>query len=222
MSRVRDMLIMGQQSSSLPYIELEAIESTGTQWINTNIVDYDNEMKMSLTFTLNTTGTQYISAAQTSNTTNGTIGIYCYDNLIRTYKRDTTYTAKTATAMLELEYDVEITQTGASINGEYSDYTTVSNSNCAYPFGLFCSIRGGNATVPASITLSQYSLEKYIGDDLGVKMDLIPSQLTSDIPSTLSSKGVEHYSGEVGMWDKVTNTFFGNSGTGEFIAHYKS
>lgn len=60
----------------------------------------------------------------------------------------------------------------------------------------------------------------YIGGVLA--RDFIPLILTSDVPASMSYLDKAHYAGECGLWDKVANTFFGNAGTGEFIAHYKN
>lgn len=86
-----------------------------------------------------------------------------------------------------------------SINGVVVITNPASSNSCAYPMYLFAR-NIANSTVDLYSKMRLYSCKIY---DNGVLVrDYIPFR----------------YNGEVGLWDRVSNTFYGNSGSGVFTA----
>lgn len=86
-----------------------------------------------------------------------------------------------------------------SINGVVVITNPASSNSCAYPMYLFAR-NIANSTVDLYSKMRLYSCKIY---DNGVLVrDYIPFR----------------YNNEVGLWDRVSNTFYGNSGSGVFAA----
>lgn len=192
--------------SNKPYIELESIESTGTQYIKTGVAD-DGNVEMFITLQLLSTETQYISAAQPISYYTSSVGIYVFDGETSIFCGSTS-SPISIPASVDLTYRATIRNGYGCINGVCGNLGNSYISNL--DIYLFAANRAGKVLLPASIKVSAYKLTSLEGKGL---VDFIPVILTKD-----AGGGTV---GEVGMWDRVTNTFFGNSGTGEFIPHYK-
>ncbi len=200
-----------------PYIELEAIESDGNQYIDCKI--YQSSM----------TRVQSIFSITENNSTRGVFGsrgnislnLFTNVSAADRFRLDmiSTYTFSASSYIGEkVVFDYNPEEEITTLNDESFVTSTSDTAICTYNSLLFTFNNRGTPYDGASMVVYTYKLSE---DNLDL-LDFIPVRLTSDIPASLSSKGIAHSSGEVGMWDKVSNTFFGNSGTGEFIAHYKS
>ncbi|MFR9583319.1 MAG: hypothetical protein SNH01_06315 [Rikenellaceae bacterium] len=202
MSRVRDMLMMAQQSSSLPYIELEAIEGTGTQWINSKLTPQSN-ITVELIAQLGSDekfvfGSRIASKNQQFVLTQSRLDVGSSQTNY-SYTHGSVATYRVAESQLYVDDELIATNSNTIPENNLNIYLMTCNSN--------------NTVNSAYNNIGiWYSWVVQYGDE--VVQDLIPVILTEDVDGGSA--------GEVGMWDKATNTFFGNSGTGEFIAHYKN
>lgn len=188
-----------------PYTDIEYIESTGTQWINTGVVPnsaikvktriYINQRFSSWNFIFGSTTYRHSSSKD--------FGITFRD---QRFYMDYNGTKQTnATASLNQWYDVETESNGAStylkINGEmvYTTPSTYYPLQTTYPIGLFTLYGPDGSGWGSSIRMKYIQIWK---DDVLVR-NFIP---------VLDSNGVPC------MYDKVENKFYYNSGNGQFAA----
>lgn len=189
------------------YTELESIESTGTQYIDTG-VNIDNNLGVEMDFVcksaISTTGGEFGSFFGGSKNASGDIGARVW---IGTYKHgsnlgtfdwnQTSYNGglSVGTRMqLSLRNGTYTTSNGVSVTPPAATFDAAQN---AY---LFATNTGGITVERAKVLL--YSCKVYSGDTLA--RDFIPAKRNSD--------------GAIGLYDLVTEAFFANSGTGVFTA----
>lgn len=111
-----------------------------------------------------------------------------------------------------------IVYTNTSLNTVYSinhslslitvNGTTVSSSTQSYtanstPLTIFTS----NYVAPNSDLIFDGAFSSF---KLSDKLNLIPCKLLQSIPAILDGNGIARQAGECGMWDKVSNKFYGN------------
>ena len=196
-----------KSSQRLPagYTELEYLESTGTQYINTGVLSTTNEfgvdIKYMTTRTYDGDHTQGVIGAQTRDYTNGmTINFRNHtfvfgNNLINyTISLNTAHTVNVILSDSRLNINVDSTNI---YNAGFSG-SIISNA----PIFMF-GYGFGNVLSTAS---------HYYGRVYYCKIYQNGTLVRNFIPAHQDSTGV------LGMYDTVTDTFFTNAGTGDFIA----
>ncbi|MBQ7245179.1 MAG: hypothetical protein IJS34_02300 [Alphaproteobacteria bacterium] len=180
------------------YTELEYIESTGTQYIDTEVgLNAANKITGKISFvTLNTLS--YIAGGRLSNSVAVGYALYAASHSGFTMY-NTTWPNQgvniSANQILEFETVMKSGQQSFIVNGDtiVTGNKTISlDSNNIYLFGL--------RTEYMAIA-KVYSLKIY--DNNTLVRDFVPAKNSS---------------GVVGMYDTVSGTFFTNAGTGEFVA----
>ena len=178
-------------SKKLPYdAEIEYLESSGNQYIDTGVV-LDATMTVRVLYDYIQTG--FVFGARKSlyvgysGVTNESEGYYC----IR-YGNKVLYQLKTIPPGIN---DVVISPTGVVLNGKTVSVATYGNMFFSGHCFLFTINNGGSPFLGefAFNRIRRFSIENII--------DLIPVRV-----------------GNIGyMYDKVSKQLFGNAGTGEFI-----
>ena len=188
-----------QPVSPLPdgYVQLEYIESTGTQYINTGFTpNQDTRVVCDVVFP-GTTGTsgKYVFGSRTTLTQNS----YTYFSYNSKY--ETTYNTQDNVCYQNLitgRFIVDKNKNITTTNGtEYSH--TYANFTCPGPLYLFA--LNNNGSLFGGGSLSLYSCQIYDNDVL--IRDFVPCI---------------NPGGEVGLYDLVNGVFYGNAGTGAFTA----
>lgn len=185
-------------SSGLPsgYTQLEYIESTGTQYIDTNIIGNSNlriEASMQMTeartwrwlFGSRIRANQAAIGLETGGSTTALRGEY--GNQTYPYDID-------PTIILNINFNKNICNVN-SISKTYSVETFESNCN------LIIFARTDNGTI-SSFSYAKLYYFKIYNDDI-LTRNFIPCKNSSD---------------EIGLYDVVSQSFFANSGTGVFVA----
>lgn len=194
---------------SLPagYYRLDYIESTGTQWIDTERIIQSDTERVVIDFEYTAAhDANSLFGSQGSNT--GVAGNYtliAYGTNPNFYAGGSRAMTPALTTALNTRYklDVEANSNG-TLTDTWNGTTTLSRSyttglNHTYKVYLFANNNSGNADQICSMKL--YGFELYDG---GVLMrNMIPCFSETD--------------GEVGLYDKVNGVFYGNDGTGEFV-----
>ena len=206
-------LALSQQilgSSALPYIPLEYIESTGTQYIDTNYTPNNGYLiRTVLEFKdfLNTymiTGTYAYNSDEDNrffiriDTTTGNLH-YQYGNSTKngqiTVQLNTIYTIECRLVQNNQYLKVNDNLTGIT----YSNLQQPNNTSLLFLGCYNYMDLDADNIMPAKI----YSC-KYFDNNYNLVRDFIPVKRKSD--------------NEICLYDKVSNTFFTNQGTGNFIA----
>ena len=184
------------------YTQLDYIESTGTQWIDTGVVA-DNTTEAEVDF-MDFVGSSYLFF-----TTNGGWGSRNFGIIINDYLRfymncdgRTTYTRPSGT---NVSGNIKLLTTGIFLNdtqlstnsGQIPSSTAFTTT---YPIVLFGGNYAGTPSAAATVKIRYFKLWK----NHELVRNFIPARRNSD--------------GVLGLYDMVTNTFFTNNGTGEFIA----
>lgn len=179
------------------YTELEYIESSGTQWINTGFTpNQDTRVVCDVVFP-GTTGTsgKYVFGSRTTLAQNS----YTYFSYNSKY--ETTYNTQDNVCYQNLitgRFIVDKNKNITTTNGtEYSH--TYANFTCPGPLYLFA--LNNNGSLFGGGSLSLYSCQIY--DNEALVRDFIPCTDPS---------------GAVGLYDLVNASFYANAGTGTFTA----
>lgn len=183
------------------YQEVEYIESTGTQYIDTGVVPNQNtgfEIDFKTNNDFNSTSYGCIFGARTQSVVNELqLSTFCDGtNTTGTLRRNTTsnkagLTSSRMTAkLIGNRYS---NSTGYSLEIVSGDFTAPS------PITVFTLNQSGSKTQYGKVVL--YSFKLY--DGLTLVRDFIPCYRKSD--------------GEIGLYDLVNNTFYSNRGTGTFL-----
>lgn len=186
-----DVQVHGGASPVLPYdAQVEYLQSTGSEWINLNLVPkstYKAEIKFSLLGT-NASASVYGASGGMFIGTDGSG--YLYSNNGST-KLSPNITASTNTVYTVLQNGTAVTVNSSS----YTGAVITQNNVGMYLFG-----RGTSGGSVERITAKRiYYFKLWDGDNL--IMDLIPVRV--------SRTGY--------MYDKVSGTLFGNGGTNGFV-----
>ena len=206
---VRSITVGGRiiwQKNTIPaeYTALAYIESTRKQYIDTGIMAKDNT-RVVLDFSLDElpddTNSKYIFGARTALNKNS-FALMCQ---YRTKRYRTHY----ANEYLDSELDalgrhlIDMNGNTCVIDSEELEFRTGSfSSGCPMYLGT---LNTKGKPFANGLIGKIYACQIY---DNGILVrDFIPCRRDSD--------------GEVGMYDRVTETFFGNAGTGEFVAGEK-
>lgn len=193
---------MGTSGSPLPYdAEVEYLESTGTQWINTGISRMEYEVSAHLILTdIKTNDNNILFGAYGGGvlrffTFVGTDGIWKYGYGGHVVTSD-------SHASVGTEYFIQATYRNGyqrlrldSISVTYSIYAGANLPQ--YPIGIFCAIYNNSVISLSKLRVKDFVITSWAEPVL----DLIPVRV-----------------GQVGyMYDKISGQLFGNSGTGAFI-----
>ena len=185
------------------YTQLEYIESTGTQWIDTGfianggmildakVLPVNNEMMLgSIAPTAIDPNTTRNLISYTSN------GVY---NLQKLNVYTSTY-ADAGTSPAVIHFDTTGTNFYCTVNGNVVVDMITSGTLTNQTTTVKISFSDYNSTTRSG----RYYYVKITAADGNVVRDFVPARRASD--------------NTIGMYDTVTNTFFTNAGTGEFIA----
>ena len=188
------------------YTALEYIESTGTQWIDTGVIPTVNTKARVKFLTTGQCGGFGLFGARkdpyrfNATTFNGgsQIGFGMTNN---------SWPVNRMPCQLNSIYDCTMSNGYVKVNDTEYLETPVSESEWSPDVGTFklASLQGAGTVVPdeyASRGVRWYVVQLWENNVL--IRDFIPARHNSD--------------NKIGMYDTVTNTFFTNSGTGEFIA----
>lgn len=183
------------------YKQLEYIESTGTQYIdteyyprwNTRIVD---EIKMAAY-----SGTKAAFGTRNANSATASKAFAVFQTGANTFRVD--YFGSSKTITLDVSTDQKLTidmnKNVCAIGGKTATNTAVTSGEAAYTLMLFTYNNSGKVGGLSSVR--RYSTNVYEGDVL----------VRHYIPCETSGK-------EVGLWEDVEGVFRGNDGTGTFSA----
>lgn len=181
----------------LPYKQLEYIQSTGTQHIDTEF--YPNGNTRVQCKWMNGSSNGVVFGAYNGNWTTG-FGFYAAEvNSQGTYFRhyfSNDNTKLTKTIIME----TDMNKGSLVINGTSYFTTDTKSFTLNYPMYIFCGNWTGRLEQPVSTQLCYFK----IWDNDVLVRDFIPVRRKSD--------------NIICLYDKVTQEFFTNAGTGEFIA----
>ena len=209
MMAIRRRVLMASKKKRLPseYQEVEYIESTGTQWIDTGlvgnisrewIVEFSDFDRNGITFA-GPFGITLSNAKTAFSCGNGT-GVYCsFGN-----KTDVVYHESVESYRAWATSDIK--KISISKNGVYrndvqriSAFTGLTYAESVITMPLFARKPNAN-TVDRLVKMKLYS---FVCKEEGINVgDFIPCYHKSD--------------GEIGMYDTVSKTFYTNAGTGTF------
>ena len=178
----------------MEYTKLEYIESTGTQYINTGV---NNINGVEIQF-------QYLAykqnasafGARNGDSSDSRFGLTLYDGYFHIMPP-----GQNVNGIITNKH---IFKFGSNVNYQcYMDgelkINKIPTYKSSYNTYLFCECSGGYPSFYSN-NLKIYYCKLY-KDEILVR-DFIPCE----------------YNGKIGLWDKVTNQFFANNGTGKFVA----
>lgn len=195
------------QSGRLPagYTEVEYIESTGTQYIDTGIIGRSGvsaEVSISIVSPIASAGIGIISS------TNGSQRCYLeanpaspsfkwmfgsnavYNQEPQTWEYDTPY-----------KFDIDWGSTKSTMYVNNSLHMTLTHSSFNNGYNLYLLARNNSGSPTKMGKVKLYSAKIY--EDGTLARDFVPAK---------------YRDGAVGLYDLVSNTFFPNAGTGAFTA----
>lgn len=178
----------------LPHTELSYLRSSGTQWINTGIIGSgDISVEISVVFNA-PTATAFLIGSRASSSSN----MYVLVTNIGTIRSDYYLSNTMSKAIVGNQKYViyknkNITYVDGVLLGSYT-YNSFNNSR---PMYLFSTNNNGSVTTPIQADVSYCK----IWNDTTLVRDFVP---------VLRNDGVYC------MYDKVSKTYFTNSGTGVF------
>ena len=189
--------------SKLPegYTELAWIESTGTQYIDTEFYATSNNIRVVCDW-------QYTQEPSDdsifgSQTSGYSVVPYAYSSTILAYYVGKTSALNRSTIAANTRYLLDLTANAGTLtttlNGSTATATYTQPFESAYSIYVFANNNSGSAIQKTNAKL--YGMQIYSNGIL--VCDYVPC-INPD--------------GEVGLYDLVTTAFFGNSGTGAFIA----
>ena len=188
----------GAKVLPLGYKELEYIESSGTQFIDTGIPLKTATDDVEVDFYLGSlVTTSSIFGARYSTTSRAYSFGVTNENQWRPSFGSTTENTGTATTGRHVAF---MSHNGGTLTVDGTQIISIGNATITTPDECYVFAIKGNAKIYYS-SCRIYSFKIWRSDVL--LMHLVPAQRMSDF--------------EAGMYDKVSDTFFTNSGTGKFI-----
>lgn len=184
--------------SRLPegYAEVQYIQSTGTQWINTGFNPNQNT-RVALTVDAKpSTAAEWLFGARNGNT-DRTFGLLSYNSQYRSDYNNSTeeYSTVTPSGKFTVDKDKNVTK----FNGTIGVTAKSGVFQCTYPMFLFANNNVGTAAGFGSFKL--YVCQLY--DNGNLIRDFVPCLDPA---------------GTAGLYDLVGAKFYGNAGTGVFLA----
>ena len=195
---VNGVVLWKKSSSPSDYTQLEYIESTGTQWIDTGIATTNNNLGFMLEAMPLTSADVYPMGSRATNGGTRFFGIRSYSDNTFSYGWSDYLRATASQSYVNV-------RTTMSLNWLNSKKVTIGNDNNNLATANIAN--GRNITlfgVNGQLLWKGRIYRAQISEGNGIVANLIPVMRNSD--------------GKVGMRDTVTGQFFTNAGTGEFIA----
>lgn len=179
------------------YTELEYIQSSGTQYIDTGFnPNQDTKIVTSVAF-LGSVGENVLGSRNSSSDATNRFGIITFSSS----SKIGSFFGSTATQAISLDSSVHnytLSKAGLSVDGTSYGGAYETNFSCTYPITLFAWNNGSNGIVKNSSKI--ISCKIFSGEVLA--RDFIPCK---------------NPSGVIGLYDSVNNQFYQNAGTGTFI-----
>lgn len=185
-------------STTIPsdLVELEYIESTGTQYIDTGFKP-NQDTRISITVDFPRSSTTWLYGGRTAAGSNS-FGFLCLNG--NTYRFDYASSMNELTAKPTGKFILDSNKNKCYINNELVFTTTYKTFTSPVSMYIFNVNNNGSAKEGSSAKL--YNCKIY--DNGTLIHDFIPVKRISD--------------SKCGLWDKVTKAFYPNSGTGDFTA----
>ena len=188
------------------YTELEYIESTGTQWIDTGIKwRYGYSLEMAFTAIQTGPNTAIFGASNGAAYNNGEVALFFqrdgYDVIWPTTDSMTSTFQHFGTFALNTKYVARYNNSGITIGQNTLEFSVYSGYVCERNLFLFAANRGEAKKYPSQVKI--HSTQIWDNNNTLVR-NMIPAKRNSD--------------NAIGMYDTVSGTFFTNAGTGDFIA----
>lgn len=183
------------------YTQLEYIKSTGTQYIKTGVIPSNDLVAHFSNFSApgNTVNYSVFLGSQSEDNANDSWQFRIHPTNNK-YLLDIYAQTRVQTDIVE-NCDIVLDSAGITVNGTKTVFsTTPSIISATYPLWIFASNTGGSAFRPSSASFSSLTLS----DASGLLRKYLPAKRNSD--------------SEIGLYDLVTNTFYGNDGTGSFVS----
>lgn len=184
--------------SGLPsgYTQLEYIQSSGTQWINTGFKPNQNTRAALTVDAKPSTAAEWLFGARNGNT-DRTFGLLSFNSQYRSDYNNSTdeYSTVTPSGKFAVDKDKNVTK----FNGTVGVTAKSGVFQCTYPMFLFANNNAGTAAGFGSFKL--YVCQLY--DNGTLIRDFVPCK---------------NFSGAVGLYDLVGAKFYANAGTGTFTA----
>lgn len=205
-SKLRAMLMAKQEDILAEFQQLEFIESTGTQWINTGVCPNTNtiieiDLKFSGTFNPKNGNTSIIGCRDANDR------ISCNFGGQVSQSREIYFWIGNSSSPVYRLNDLPIesrnTLTITSGSAAYEKQTiniSIMKTGISVPFTLFGRNTSGTVAPFNAYNMIVYCCKIYDGEKL--VRDFIPVKRKSNE--------------DIGLYDKVTKQFFANQGTGEF------
>lgn len=185
-------------NSSIPseLVELEYIESTGTQYIDTGFKP-NQDTRISITVDFPRSGTTWLYGGRTSAGSNS-FGFLCLNGQI--YRFDYASSMNELTIKPTGKFTIDSNKNKCYINGELA--FTATYTTFASPVNMYIFNVNNNGSSKEGSSAKLYSCKIY--DNGTLIRDFVPVKRISD--------------GKCGLWDKVTKAFYPNAGAGTFTA----
>ena len=184
--------------ASLPngYTQLEYIKSTGTQYINTGFnPNQDTRVKMDIQ-SISAGVCPYFGSRNAVGNSAFILWMMSETNLRSDYgSRNISQDVTSSTERIIIDKNKNVTTYGA-----YTITNQKDSFSCNFPILILCQITGGDVD-DRKMSALLYSCKIY--DNGTLVRDYIPCKSQN---------------GEVGLYDLENNQFYGNAGTGTFIA----
>lgn len=187
------VFLAGPPKVTLPkgYIQLEYIQSSGTQYVDTNVKPTQAFLLDISIQTLQTTSGGIAVSDQTWGT-NG-FGVWCNAAAFGSQTKQSLSLYNDAPIVIKLS------QSGLFLNG--SSIWTVNSETFTVPANMYLFALNRNGIISEKLTGKLYSCKLY--DNATLIRDFIPCK---------------NDAGAIGLYDLVNSKFYGNAGTGAFTA----
>ena len=177
------------------YIQLEYIQSSGSQYINTGFKP-NQDTKISITVDFPLSGTTWLYGSRTSAVSNS-LGFLCEGN--SKYRFDYASSTNELATKPTGKFTINSDKNKCYINGEL--VFTATYTTFASPVNMYIFNNNNNGSLSGGSSAKLYNCSIY---DNGVLIrNFIPCKTES---------------GTVGLYDSVNNQFYQNAGSGTFIA----
>ena len=180
------------------YTELEYIQSSGTQYIDTGFnPNQDAKIVIDMAF-LGSAGENVLGSRNSSSDATNRFGIITFGSS----SKIGSFFGSTATQSISLDSSIHnytLSKAGLSVDGASYGGAYTASFSCTYPITLFAWNNGSNGIVKNSSKIVDCKI--FSGEVL--VRNFIPCK---------------NPSGAIGLYDTVNNQFYQNSGTGTFIA----
>lgn len=195
---VNGVILWKKGSSLSDYTQLEYIESTGAQWIDTGIATTNNDLGFMLEAMPLTNDDVYPMGSRAINGGTRFFGVRSNSSNTFSYGWMTYITATASQSYVNVRTTMSLNWLNSkkvTIGDDSNDLATVNIAN-----GINITLFGING----QLLWTGRIYRAQISEGNKIIADLIPVMRNSD--------------GKVGMYDTVRRQFFTNAGTGEFIA----